>query len=135
MNVSEKGYKPNFVCELLGISTQTFRYWREHLMPLPKRAIYSGRDLFAFRLMVVFVREKNINVQVIEQFPISKIFEFCNEASFSKLKKHILALDLADLTVHFYDNPEKLDVRNRTLTWVFLDDLVEEHLTAMFNFS
>ena len=76
-----------------------------------------------------------VEVAELEAYPLSELFEYCQYADLDDLKKSIVMLDRQQGTLWITTDRNEIDVRNRTLFWVFLDALIEEHLISILDFG
>ena len=129
------GFKPQVIGGLLSIRPQTVRYWRKHLLPNENKAFLNGREVFALRVLSVIIRDLGFEVADLEAYPLSELFEYCQHTDLDNLKKSIVMLDRQQGTLWVTMDKNEIDVRNRTLFWLFLDALIEEHLISILDFG
>ncbi len=98
-----KGYKPKMMCDLLGVSVQTLRYWRKKLEPEPKRAIFSSGDLLAFRIIKVLIQRGRFTVEGLLSYNISEIFSYCNQCRPENIAPFTLVLNENDHSIEWVE--------------------------------
>lgn len=129
------GYKPQTIVGILGIEKQTFRYWRKHLLPNGGRASFTGREVFAMRVLSVLIQEKRFDVGYLAIFPLEPLFDHCRIASLDVLRQSIVIIDTREKELWVTLDSGDLDVHNRSLSWLFLDDILGDHMTSVLDYG
>lgn len=97
-----RGCKATLSAELLGIGSETLRYWREHLDPNPSPTYFSGGRLLAYRVLKVLIRHHFIPVEALQRCNRSELFECCEHVATNVLERSFLYIDprLGRLSLH-----------------------------------
>lgn len=124
------GYKPQTVCGLLDVGVSTFRYWREHIEPLPRRTSFSAGDLLAFRIIKILIYRKHLSADLLATFSFSGIFATCGSCDPKELVAQFLLLDESDHTVHFVSSKKDVDPYDLNVHVLGLGPVVAEQDNA-----
>lgn len=124
------GYKPQTVCGLLDVGIPTFRYWREHIEPHPRRAFFSAGDLLAFRIIKILIYRKHLSADLLSTFSFSGIFSTCGTCNPKELSTQFLLLDESDHSVQFVPSKKDVDPYNLNVHVLGLALVVAEQENA-----
>ena len=122
--VDPLGYKPQVICGLLDIGDQTLRYWRSSIIPNGHRAFFSGRDVFALKIVSVLINDMGFDVTDLEEFKLKELFSFCRKTPFSELKGCILLLDRKKHSLRVTTDERDIESRNRYIARDLSPELV-----------
>lgn len=133
MSDTLRGYRPYMVASILDENLETLKYWREHLIPGRQRAFYTGRELLALRILKVLRRENWFTPKRLKEYPLRKLFDFCNTTSLPAMRKLYLVLDESSHTIRFVDIESPPDPRERKQSYLYLDQVLDEHFEDVLN--
>jgi DNA-binding transcriptional MerR regulator len=124
---------PGTAAELLGISYQTLKYWREVLDPRVKHARYSGREILAYSVIKSLIREQNYSPEKLSQFPMNLFFELMLSSSLEDLKNQILILNANKKLICLKPELTAEEIRDRQTTFLHLDEVIDDHFSEFAN--
>jgi hypothetical protein len=100
---------PSQVREVLGLSPDTFRHWREALPPLAGRKGYrpcfTYGDLLAMAIVRALTEDAGVRIGALHAVATG-LFEHCGRHSWAGVERSILVLELARIRVSFFPEPQ-----------------------------
>jgi len=126
-----RGLKATMSAELLGISTQTLRYWREHLDPERHNGYFSVGRLLAYRVLTVLIRERNVSVEILQHCDRRELFEVCEHVALNVLAKSYLYLDRTQPLLFLHHSKPFVPDDVYDVDTLALDGIVRTHRAAL----
>ena len=119
-HLPSKQYTPAIVMSLLGISRETFRYWRHELDPNPHRAKFNYQLLLAYALIQTLVKECWISPRFLKTTNLAEIFHWFEiKHTESERYKMALALDRSEARCYLiestHDSPLAIELTSRVI--------------------
>ncbi len=128
-----RALKSYVVCDLLGITKETLRYWRINLDPNRYRSEYDGSSILAYRIIETCVNKQGIAVKEMKVNGIDILFETC-KLHRSVLKTKLIAFHYSTNTLAIYDaKNNNIDPYSTDIRAFSIRDIVENHTDAMFS--
>ena len=87
------GLKRAQVIEILGISIEMLKYWREKLDTEKKRKFYSVRHVLSFYIIKILIKHRGISVRHLAQFDIANLIHWCECFADLESESRILVID------------------------------------------
>ena len=128
-----RGFRPHMVAALLDESLETLKYWRRHVLPGPSRALYTGRELIALRIIKAIRRDSLFTPNRLKRYPLQTLFDFCRSQPLARLRTHYLVLDEATQTLSFHPSDAPPTLLKRGVFYVDLGPILAEHDLAVAN--
>ena len=126
-----KGLKTQAVSDLLGVTRQTLRYWRENIDPFIKRRNFDGPAILAYRIISVCINKQGITAKELKESKLEVLFNECKKHRselvnkvfiYNNIKKRVSFVDLDDPDI----NCHSAEVRTFALR-----EIVREHVESM----
>lgn len=119
-HVPSKHYTPAIVMSLLGISRETFRYWRKELDPNPHRSKFNYQLLLAYALVQELVQKCWISPRFLKTTNLNEIFYWFEiEHTESERYNMALALDRSQARCYLiestHDSPLAIEHSSRVV--------------------
>jgi len=130
MNNEARGYKPHLVRDILGLTKERFRYWRNKLDPKPYRPYFSYSDILAYRVMKALIEYKHLPVEFLSKFDWSELFKLLSHTNNRDLERMVVTLHVEQVSMTIQHLEEIADKHSNKLIFVFLKELIEEQLNA-----
>lgn len=89
------GFRPHMVADLLGVSLEGLRYWREQLEPRPMKSLYQGQHLLTFRCIKWLVQRREHSVRTLKRCQIGSMFTWWEQVGTRSAMKMWFILDTA----------------------------------------
>ncbi len=128
-----KGLKSYAVCDLLGVTRQTLRYWKSNLDPINNRSDFDGSTILAYRIIDVCINKQGINARKLQEAGTEVIFRECNKHR-SVLQKRLFVFNNKKNKIVFM-NKDDIEINLLSMDYrVFaLEEIVDEHVESMIS--
>lgn len=130
MSNETRGYKPHLVREILGLSKERFRYWRNKLDPKPHRSHFIYSDILAYRVMKTLIEDKREPVEFLSKFDWSELFKSLSLTNNQELKKMVVTLHAESTNMTLQHLEEISGNRSNKVIFVYLEELIDEQFNA-----
>ncbi len=130
-----KGYKPGQVCELIGESYETLRYWREYLYPKPPQIHFSLNDIFIYHFIKSFIKGKRVDVNELEKVEWRKILQRCSSLSAEEKKSCIAVFDFQSRKFSFITSINQIDLSDDRYTFVYMKTIFNRFNLSLRKFG
>ncbi len=130
MYVSQ-GYKPQVARDVLNVSQETFRYWRENIDPKTARSHFSPSDLLVYRILKAYTMDHGISIKRLKNFDWSKLFTEFNRQSYPKLKNLVVVLNQREGFLKLMTSEEAAHYSHYSNLKVDLKTIIEENIMAL----
>ncbi|MFC3194303.1 hypothetical protein ACFODZ_08635 [Marinicella sediminis] len=104
--------KPGALIELLKISDQTLRYWRNHLDPRQDKHIFTGRDILMYSVFNLMIRAEQVQVRDLKGHNWAEVFNFCHKSSNQILLNSALVYDAYTKSLYIAKNESEIDLED-----------------------
>jgi len=131
----KRGLKSYAVCDLLGITKQSLRYWRVNLDPFKQRSEFDGSNILAYRVIETCINKQGITVSELKSNGVKLLFEECTKHHLYLKKllfvfdKSIHKLDLVDI------KNNEIDLYSPDIRAFSMATIVNEHIESMIYFG
>ena len=129
------GFKPQQMCDLLGVGKETFRYWRRELDPNPPRALFSSLDLLIYRLIKYLVKIQEEPPKTLKTCGFNTLFTQLSGRDLSEIRGALLFIDVPDHKMQLMEEDERPSRFGFGLHYVPLLPVVQEHEDALVHFG
>lgn len=129
------GFKPQQMCDLLGVGKETFRYWRKELDPNPPRALFSSLDLLVYRLVKYLVKVQEEPPKTLKSCGFHALFAQLSERDLSDIREFLLFIDVPDQKIQLMEEGHRPSRFGFGLHYVPLLPVVTEHEDALVHFG
>lgn len=130
-----KGFKPKQICELVDITKETLRYWREYLYPSELRSFFNCDDVFIYLLIKAFVKGWDVNVKFLVNVNWLKLKQDLNSMSALEKKSTVAVYDKELKTISLYSIPNNLNLYDRRYRHVLIEDIIRDSNIAFNKFG
>ncbi|MBL1319700.1 MAG: hypothetical protein COA63_001385 [Methylophaga sp.] len=130
MKTETRGYKPHLVRDILGLSKERFRYWRNKLDPKPHRSYFTYSDILAYRIMKTLIEDKREPVEFLSRFDWSELFKFLTVTSTQDLRIMVVALHVESNSMTIHSLEDIANNKSNKVIFVYFEELIEEQFSA-----
>ena len=130
-----KGFKPKQICELVDITQQTLRYWRENLYPSELRSFFNCDDVFIYHLIKAFVKGWDVDVKFLVNVNWLKLKQDLNSMSALEKKSTVAVYDKELKNISLYSLPNKLNLYDRRYRHVLIEDVMKDYNISFTKFG
>jgi|GEM_PF-5318019 len=127
------GLNPSLCASMLGVKSQTFRYWRCHLHPCGEQKKFSSSELFTFRVFLFLIRRRGMSVQQLAEQQLQIWFGTFAENEMKYFSTKCIEVNVLDNDFLIKDKNTATDTYNLDLFHLDLRHVVQEHYDAFDN--
>lgn len=121
------GLNPSLCASMLGVKSQTFRYWRSHLHPSGEQKKFSSSELFTFRVFLFLIRRRGMSVQQLAKQHLQGWFSAFADKQTDYFSEKCIEVDVLRNDFLIKDRDTVSDIYNLDLFHLDLRHVVQEH--------
>lgn len=133
--LSNAGWRPHAVYELIDINRQTLFYWRDNVYPKANQKIFSTYEILLFNIIKIYNRNYGLQTTRLRKVDWPSILDQLEKISFSGFQDKILNIDLRDHSFKILTGSKEIDPTDGHNSVVKIDSISKNLINKILNFG
>jgi len=129
-----QGFKPGKVCQILGVTKQTFRYWRENLYPENDKKEFNLDDIFMYQFIKSFIQVRRLMVKELLDVEWQCILDELSRMDKQEKQSSIAVFDTIEKKFYIKKSFSDFDPSEEKYVFLSLGNIMKRFNASIYNF-